>query len=252
VGGAVVLILLALLTLAPLGELVGWAARHAGWRNTLSEVGDDVLRSVGCGLATAACVAVLGVAVARLSLRLQRAGSTLLLLLVLLPLAAPGVMFALGEIRFWNHPANPLAPLVYTSPILLVLAETGRFLPFGVLAARALLLRLDEGPSEAARLSGRGLLARWWHVELPRLAPAAGLAALLGYVLSLRELDVNHMLPAGNATLIRYLYGVVHTGSDDKTAFLAVLLAALVLVPLAAARLLGVPGVDCGGASRDP
>jgi hypothetical protein len=60
------------------------------------------------------------------------------------------------------------------------------------------------------------------------------------------------MLPAGNATLIRYLYGVVHTGSDDKTAFLAVLLAALVLVPLAAARLLGVPGVDCGGASRDP
>jgi ABC-type Fe3+ transport system permease subunit len=127
-----------------------------------------------------------------------------------------------------------------------VLAGTGRFLPLGALAARALLVRQDEGPSEAARLAGRGALLRWRWVEAPRLLPAAALAALLGYLLSLRELDVNHMLPAGNATLIRYLYGVVHTGSDDKTAFLAVLLAALVIVPAAAARLLGVPGVDCG------
>jgi len=81
---------------------------------------------------------------------------------------------------------------------------------------------------------------------------ATNLAAVLGYLLSLRELDINHMLPAGNATLIRYLYGVVHTGSDDKTAFLAVLLAALVLLPALAARLLGVPGVDCGRERADP
>jgi|GEM_PF-433939 len=250
--GALLLIALALLALAPVAELLTWAAGHAGWRNTLGEVGDDVLRSVTCAVGTGLLVALLGVAVARLSLRLPPTGEATLLALALLPLAAPGVLFALGEIRFWNHPANPLAEWLYTSPALLVLAGTARFLPLGVLAARALLVRLDEGPSEAARLSGRGAFLRWRWVELPRLLPAAGLAALLGYVLSLRELDTNHMLPAGNATLIRYLYGVVHTGSDDKTAFLAVLLVALVLVPAAAARLLGVPGVDCGREASDP
>ncbi len=244
--GTVLLVALALLAVAPVAELLGWATGHGAWRATLGEVGEEVGRSVGTALVTGLLVALLGVAVARASLRLPPASQTVLLVLVLLPLAVPGVLFALGEVRFWNHPHNPLAEALYTSPALLVLAGTGRFLPLGVLAARALLVRQDEGPSEAARLSGRGAWARWRWVELPRLLPAAGLAALLGYVLSLRELDINHMLPAGNATLIRYLYGVVHTGSDDKTAFLAVLLAALVLVPAAAARLLGVPGVDCG------
>jgi iron(III) transport system permease protein len=215
-------------------------------------VGDDVTRSVLVALTTGACVALLGVAVARVGRRLPAAGEAALLALVLLPLAAPGVLFALGEVRFWNSPLNPLAEWMYTSPALLVLAGTARFLPLGVLATRALLARQDEGPSEAARLAGRGWLLRWRAVELPRLLPAAGLAAVLGYLLSLRELDINHMLPAGNATLIRYLYGVVHTGSDDKTAFLAVLLAALVLLPALAARLLGVPGVDCGRERADP
>jgi iron(III) transport system permease protein len=219
---------------------------------TLAEAGDDVTRSVLCGLATGLVVALLGTAVARLSLRLPPAGEAGLLALVLLPLAVPGVLFALGEVSFWNHPANPFAAALYTSPALLVLAGAGRFLPLGVLAARALLARRDEGPSEAARLTGRSALRRWWSVELPLMAPAASLAAVLGYLLSLRELDLNHMLPAGNASLIRYLYGVVHTGSDDKTAFLAVLLAACVLVPAAAARLLGAPGVDCGRDRPDP
>ncbi len=245
-GGAAVLLLLAALAVAPVAELLAWSAGHAGWRQTLLEAGDDVTRSVLCGVCTGLLVALLGTAVARLSLRLSPAREAGLLALVLLPLAAPGVLFALGEVAFWNHPLNPLAATLYTSPALLVLAGTGRFLPLGVLAARALLARQDEGPSEAARLTGRSALRCWWSVDLPRLLPAASLAAVLGYLLSLRELDVNHMLPAGNATLIRYLYGVVHTGSDDKTAFLAVLLAACVLVPAAAARLLGVPGVDCG------
>ena len=250
--GALVLVGLAFLAVGPVVELLGWAARHAGWRTTLSEVGDDVTRSVLVALTTGACVALLGVAVARVGRRLPAAGEAALLALVLLPLAAPGVLFALGEVRFWNSPLNPLAEWMYTSPALLVLAGTARFLPLGVLATRALLARQDEGPSEAARLAGRGWLLRWRAVELPRLLPAAGLAAVLGYLLSLRELDINHMLPAGNATLIRYLYGVVHTGSDDKTAFLAVLLAALVLLPALAARLLGVPGVDCGRERADP
>src|SRR5262249_2064764 len=125
--GALVLVGLACLAVGPGGELLGWAARHAGWRPTLSEAGDDVTRAVVVALAAGAAVAVLGVAVARIGRRLSTLGEAALLALVLLPLAAPGVLFALGEVRFWNSPHNPLAEFMYTSPALLVLAGTARF-----------------------------------------------------------------------------------------------------------------------------
>src|SRR6185436_1404996 len=139
-------------------------------------------------------------------LRLSRRGESLLLLLALLPLAAPGVLFAVGEIQLWNASWNPLAESLYRSPLLLVMATGGRFLCLGLLAARALLLRQDPGPLEAARLSGRGWRARWMSIELPLLAPATGLACALGYLFSLRELDIPSLVPAGNATLVRRIY----------------------------------------------
>jgi ABC-type Fe3+ transport system permease subunit len=152
------------------------------------------------------------------------------------------VLFAVGVLRVWHHPANPLGEALYRSPWLLVLALAGRFLPLGVLAARALLLRQDPGPLEAARLLGPGPLRRWLAVDLPLLAPATGLACALGYVLGLRELDLVTLVPAGNGTLLHQLYSMVHIQSDDTTALLCLLLFVLVLVPAVALRLLGVPG----------
>jgi iron(III) transport system permease protein len=229
---------------APVAVLVSWAARNPDPVGAAAAARDDVLRSVLCGLLTGALVALLGVATARLSLRCGPRAELALLALALLPLAAPGVFFAVGEIRLWHAAWNPLSEAIYRSPVLLVLALTGRFLPLGVLAARAQLLRQDRAPWDAARLSGRGPLRRWLAVDLPLLAPATGLACALGYLLSLRELDVVTLVPAGNSTLVHRLYSLVHIASDDTTAVLCLLLMALVLVPAAAARLLGVPGLE--------
>ncbi|HTE06476.1 MAG TPA: hypothetical protein VK824_09790, partial [Planctomycetota bacterium] len=234
--------------LLPLGVLCVWASRHPDPLATLGDpdIVHDALRSVMVAAGAGLAVAVFGVAAARASLRLSARGESLLLLLALLPLAAPGVLFAVGEIQLWNAPWNPLADSIYRSPLLLVMATAGRFLCLGLLAARALLARQDPGPLEAARLSGRSWPVRWARIELPLLAPAIGLACALGYLFSLRELDIPSLVPAGNATLVRRIYGLVHISSDDQTALLSLLLVALVLVPLVAARLLGVPGVDCG------
>ncbi|HZL99995.1 MAG TPA: hypothetical protein VFD43_07060, partial [Planctomycetota bacterium] len=225
---------------------LAWAGRNASPLALLADSGDEALRSVLAALGAGLIVAFAGLGLARLSLRGPAPLRWLVLAAALLPLAVPGVLFAVGTIRLWNAPANPLAAALYRSPALLVLALAGRFLPFGVLAARALLLRADEGPVQAARLAGGGALRRWLVVELPLLAPALGLSCALGYVLGLRELDVATLVPAGNATLVHQLYALVHIASDDTTALLCLLLMALVLLPAAAARLLGVPGVDGG------
>lgn len=236
----------------PTVVLLGWCFAAADPGAVLGAARDSVFQSLGVALATGALVAVLGVLLARLSLAWSPRATTLLLALVLAPLAAPSVMFAVGEIRLWNHPANPLADWVYPSPILLVLALTGRYLSLGVLTARALLLRQDQGPYLAERLVPRSLTARLLVVRLPLLAPATGLAFALGYLLSMRELDMIVLVPAGSGTLAHRIFSLVHIASDETTALLCVTLVALVLVPLAALRLLGVPGVDCGAADRRP
>lgn len=243
---SVAVLALVALMVSPLVVMLGWAGKSADPLTVLFDSRDEALRSVLAGLGAGVVVALVGLAVARVSLRASPAVRWLVLGAALLPLAVPGVLFAVGTLRLWNSPLNPLAAALYRSPTLLVIALAGRFLPFGVLAARALLLRRDEGPAQAARLAGGGGLRRWLVLELPAVAPALGLACALGYLLSLRELDVATLVPAGNATLVHKLYSLVHIASDDTTALLCLLLMGLVLLPGIAARLLGVPGVDGG------
>jgi len=248
--GTLGLLVVCALVLTPLVELVRWAATNPDPIGTAAASQDEMLRSVGVGLGTGAIVALLGVAAARVSLSGGSRREFIVLALALLPLAAPGVLFAVGEIRLWHHPANPFSESIYRSPLLLVLATAGRFLPLGVLAARALLVRQDPGPAQAARLTRRSPLQRWLKVDLPLLAPATGLAFTLGYLLSLRELDVATLVPAGNNTLIHKIFSFVHFVSDDMIAVLSLALVLLVVLPLAAARLLGVPGVESGPGRR--
>jgi iron(III) transport system permease protein len=240
--GMLGLVALLALMVTPVLVLTSWAARAPDPLATLLSTREEVLRSVSTSAGAGLIVALLGVAVARAVLAAGPRAGALLLGLALLPLAVPGVLYAVGVLRVWHHPANPLGETLYRSPLLLVLAMAGRFLPLGVLAARALLLRQDPAPAWAARLMVPGVLRRWYGVELALLAPATGLACALGYLLSLRELDVVSLVPAGNGTLLHQLYSMVHIQSDDTTALLCLLLFALVLVPAAAARLLGVPG----------
>ncbi|MGQ0553558.1 MAG: ABC transporter permease [Planctomycetota bacterium] len=231
-----------LVMLSPALILGAWASAADNPLGTARLVGDSAALSALCAAGAGLLVALLGVGAARLALRWGGWREALVLGLALLPLAAPGVLYGVGVIRFWHSPANPFSESVYRSPWLLVLATAGRYLPLGVLAARTLLLRQDPGPSEAGRLSGRPLLVRLLRVELPRLAPALGLSFALGYLLSLRDLDVVQLVPAGNNALINRLFQMVHIASDELTAVLCLLLILMVVLPGLAARLLGVPG----------
>ncbi len=237
----------------PLAVLGDWARGHPDPLSTVldPDVGRAALRSVEVGLGVGLIVAVLGTATAALSLRLSRRGEWWLLLLALLPLASPAVMFGVGEIRLWNLEFLPWGREVYLSPLLLVLAGAGRFLPLGVLAARAWMMRQNPVPGEVARLAGRSVWTRRLRVDAPALGPALGLSFAAGYLLSLRELDLVTVIPAGSGTLAHLIFGMVHISRDHLTAVLCLLALGLVLIPAIAVRLLGTPGVIAGTEEED-
>lgn len=247
----------------PVGVLLGWAVQVEGPAAVLGAARASILTSVGVALASASGVALLGVALARLSLRTSARRAHWLLMLIVLPLAVPGVSFGVGLIRVWGRWLPDLvAPLgdsavagvdaFAESPGLLVLAFVGRHVPLAVLAARALLLRQDPAPFQAATLVERSPLQRWWRIDRPLLAPALGLAFALGYLLAMRELDLVVLPRAGADTYSHYIFSMVHNGSDRVTALLCLTLVCLVLLPAGLAQAFGVKGVDCEPADGEP
>ena len=114
------------------------------------------------------------------------------------------------------------------------MAYAARFLPFAVLTLSYANRRLDPSLAEAGRLSGRGALRQAWSLRLPLLLPAIWSLACLVFVLSLRELDVAVVLPAGNSSVVRRLSNVIHFGGESMGGALALMLfLAACLLPIA-------------------
>jgi iron(III) transport system permease protein len=155
----------------------------------------------------------------------------LLSLLVLLPLAFPALMIGIGAIRFWNHPWNPLSNIFYDQPPMLIATYFARFIPIAVLSLRSSLSQVDPSMEEASLVSGSGFLSTVRRVLLPMCWRGLWVAFLLGYVLSMRELDTIAIIGAGNNTLPFRIYSQIHTSRDVIIAAHCIVLVSTLLVP---------------------
>ncbi len=230
----------AVATVIPLAELARWTAAGGSQENRLDailaacsdaapDIGRSILLSAGAGLT----MAVIGFLLAyRVERSQTAAGSRRLAAFLLLPVAVPSILLAIGEIRFWNHPLNPLADWVYPSPILVLITYVARFLPFAILIARAQLKNLDPQMEEAARIAGKRFPAILCRVVLPAAVDGFLGAMLVGFLLSMRELDAVVLLPAGSDTLPNRVYSLVHTQRDAVVAALCLVLVLSAAVPL--------------------
>src|SRR5690606_17724388 len=100
--------------------------------------------------------------------------------------------------------------------------------------------RLPVSSEEAAALVPRSAVARALRVHLPPLLPAAWTAAVVVFVLALRELDLAVVLPAANATAVRRLANAVHFQHEDWSGVIALLLLLFaILLPLLPSLLAG-------------
>jgi len=236
-------------TLAPLGTLCWWAfrdaekGRFAGIQAAFDETGDAIGYSVLVCLGAGLLMALVGFLVAYASARARTPkGSNRIAALALAPIAFPAVMLAVGEIRLWNHPLNPLSDLVYDSSLLIPIAYAGRFLPLVILMLRSTLKGVDPALEDAAALSGRGFLGIITRVTFPLAARGVATAGIVGFLLCMRELDVVTVLPNGSLTLANTVYGMVHTSRDAIIAVLCLVLVITSAMPMLIWRLLDPHG----------
>lgn len=167
--------------------------------------------------------------------------------LVLLPLALPPIFLGAGTLRLLNDPSlsvpipgtsltrNPFldldGPQLGTATLL-----AAKYLPFALAVLWAAFLELDPRLEEAAASAGLRPLDRTLRIVTPLVSPAIGLAWVLVFVFSLREIDTVVLLTS--KTVMRRLYNMMHFQRDEQVAALGVILMALQAIPFAVLALL--------------
>ncbi|MCF2971827.1 iron ABC transporter permease [Synechococcus sp. Nb3U1] len=167
------------------------------------------------------CIAViLGYALTRLKMPLL----LVLSLIVDLPYALPGIIFALSLILVWLP--SPLPGLtLYGTLWLILIAYLGRFLAFSLQPIQAAWRSLDTSLEEAANIDGANLIQSFRYILLPLLTPALAAAMLLVFLQSFAELTLSALLVgSGTETLGWLVFGLQQGGYTHQAAALSTLL----------------------------
>jgi iron(III) transport system permease protein len=187
----------------------------------------------GAALVATALAVILGYALTRLKHRALDA----LRLVIDLPYALPGLIFALALILVWLPSPIPGVSL-YGTLWLLLIAYLGRFLAFALQPVAAAWRSLDTGLEEAASLDGASLAQSFRYVLLPLIAPSLLAAVLLVFLQALAELTLSALLvSSGSETLGWLVFGLEQGGYTQQAAALSTL---LVLVLFAVALAVGL------------
>jgi len=173
------------------------------------------------GAATLA--ALMALALGYLLLRLGERG-TLLQLLIDLPYALPGIVFALALILTWLPSPIPGVRL-YGTVWLLGFAYVGHYLAFALQPIGAAWRQLDPALEEAARIDGAGTLQALRLVLLPVMLPTVVVAALLVFLNAFSEISISALLAGSRAETLGWLvFGLEQAGDTNRAAALSVVL----------------------------
>src|SRR5208282_3139349 len=127
-------------------------------------------------------------------------------------------------------------PPIYDSPLIVVMAQSIRTLPYALLVLWPALRILPGELLESAVLDGHGPWGQLWHVILPLSRRVLAAAWCVAFVLGFGELPATNLLqPPGITTITFRIWTLLHTGVESHLAGVAlVTLAVLAIAALAA------------------
>ena len=138
--------------------------------------------------------------------------------------AVPGIVVALATVFFVLN----VAPLVYQSLLVLVLAYAIRFLPQATAPARTSLAMVGPRLTEAARTLGDTPSVAFRSITLPLLRPGLVAGMALVFLTTIKELPLTLLLgPTGFDTLATAIWGSATEGFYARAAAPAAMLMAI-------------------------
>jgi len=213
--------------LVPLASLTRWSIAgfaNTDWAQVLAALYSSVVFSVSGGMLTA----LLAVAIAIIVVRFKPRFAVALERSVWLTHATPGIVVALSLTFF----SNQVAPWIYQSFALVLIAYLALFLPNALSAVSTPLRQSPVGLDEVAASLGLTKLQTLRKVVLPIAGPGIFAATTLVILTVLKELPATLLLrPTGIETLATRLWTETSVAAFSTAAPYALLLVLLAGIP---------------------
>ncbi|SIQ56155.1 iron(III) transport system permease protein [Rhizobium sp. RU35A] len=187
--------------------------------------------SIGLSLATAFGLLLITVLMGYMVARSRRRLAAVISALADIPYALPGIVLAVACILLFAAPLPLIGVSIYGTLWILLFAYLSSFLAVSLRPIASAFRQLDPSLEEAARLAGAGFGRRMRDILGPLVAPAAGAAVILVFLIACNELTVSALLwSAGTQTLGVAIYNLDDSGSFNLASALSVLVVAMVVV----------------------
>ena len=155
---------------------------------------------------------------------------TLMMVLIEIPYALPGIVLAVAFILLFAAPLPVLGVSLYGTIWIILIAYLSSFFAVSLKPVLSAFRQIDPALEEAARLSGAGLALRARDILLPVMAPAAGASVVLVFLIACNELTVSALLwSAGTQTLGVAIFNLDDSGSSDLASALSVLVVVMIV-----------------------
>jgi ABC-type Fe3+ transport system permease subunit/DNA-binding beta-propeller fold protein YncE len=165
-----------------------------------------------------------------------------------MPFLVPGVFLGIALILVLNH---GWLRALYVSPAVVLLAFSIRYLGLGWNPVLHAFSASDPELSDAARVEGASRWQMLRHVFWPQVAPQAGVACYVIFLLTLWDVEsIILIYPPGGETLSLRIFNLLHYGHNPEVNALCFLLVLVAVVPLLFIWLVSRPGRSTlGGAA---
>jgi len=154
--------------------------------------------SVLLGALTGCLVCGLGLGVSWVVLRGRGRGAQALDQLSMIPLSMPAMVFALGLL--WVYVRVPLP--IYGTALILLIAYSTHYLPYGVRTTSAALRQLHPELEEAARVAGASWMGAMRRITLPLLQPTIFAAWVLLFIMAMQEVSSSMLLYTSHSIVL--------------------------------------------------
>lgn len=182
----------------PMVSLVRWLVVGSSTAFPLGELGVAALTSIALGATAAVLTTTLALPIAWLAVRHRGSASNIVERSTYIGNALPGIVVALALVTVSIN----IAPPVYQTYVLLLLAYSIMFLPRSVVNVRAALEQAPPLLDDVSHSLGVGSLATVRRVTLPLMIPGLGAGAALVFLAVATELTATLLLaPIGTTTL---------------------------------------------------
>ncbi|MBS7537572.1 ABC transporter permease [Ancylobacter lacus] len=191
----------------------------------------SILHSMLLALAAATVCATLGLVLGWVVERFRFFGRELIGFLVMIAYGFPSIAYAVGILMGYVN-------LFYGTLTLILIAYAGKLLPIAFVLVRNGIQQLSTDLEEAARISGAGWLRSIKDVTFPLVRGSVGIAWVLVFSLSLRELSMSAILAQSDTQVMpTVVLQFIEDGAVELAAALAVIIVGVSLSMLAFIRL---------------